>query len=654
MGKHEVDRTVFFQTCMGVFQGGGCAAAALVGSYQAAVSHGAQFIEVAGTSAGSIVAALVGAGATPDQLVDFICNLNFKRFLIPPISSTRSFPLSWFQRRVAKSLGGQAGVDLLTEQGMYSSAEIENWISECLSKLLPGVKSPVTFGSLRIPTAVVATDLLRYEVKVWSTRFTPDEGVAHAVRASCSIPVYFQPVDGRYVDGGVLSNLPTFIFQQNRAESDRPMASRTLAFSLRAEEPDDPNAVGKPTAKTSLNPLMYLRALANTIVSGSVDLQQAIQPDVYTVSVCTGNVQATDFDRMDESLARELIKKGADAAHDFFRNERTIVRGQTNNVNVCFGLDETYTAVVERLDDPVEEVLISEQDSKWVYAVFPALLTWRLRGVRIRVALQKPISGDQKEAYRRRILRAIGAELTEHESVLLRAYLFDPSKLAGGAVAVVRLPETSGFRGFDAVRYDAPIDGGVIAALHGQLDALCPRITAAGQPRLIHGDDKDIVNRLKKVPQYSTPNVTLQVQTVKTEDLQALALFVREYKYRQISVLYDLFRNGNWSPFEPLLVEFADGRTSVVTPPVVEDIGGDRYAVIEGSTRSTFVRNEGIDKFRCVVATGVNKPLPAKPQYLGKVRIVGKTLEVHKRYENWNYNLFRPIEETVHDPSTLP
>ena len=133
-----------------------------------------------------------------------------------------------------------------------------------------------------------------------------------------------------------------------------------------------------------------------------------------------------------------------------------------------------------------------------------------------------------------------------------------------------------------------------------------------------------------------------------------MALYVREYKYRQISVLYELFRAGHWSLFEPLLVEFADGRTSVVTPPVVEEIGGDHYAVIEGSTRSTFVRNEGIDRLRCVVATGVNRPLPAKPQSLALVRIVGKTLQVHNRYEDWNYSLFRPIEETVHHPSTLP
>jgi predicted acylesterase/phospholipase RssA len=57
------EQTRFFRTCVGVFQGGGCRGAALAGAYQEAVARGVTFAEVAGTSAGSIVAALIGAGA---------------------------------------------------------------------------------------------------------------------------------------------------------------------------------------------------------------------------------------------------------------------------------------------------------------------------------------------------------------------------------------------------------------------------------------------------------------------------------------------------------------------------------------------------------------------------------------------------------------
>ena len=81
---------------------------------------------------------MVGAGATPDRLVDFIGDLNFKRFLIPPTPSPRSFPLGWVQRKAVKFWGGQAVLDLLSEQGMHSSAEIEEL----------GLRGyPVRFGS---------------------------------------------------------------------------------------------------------------------------------------------------------------------------------------------------------------------------------------------------------------------------------------------------------------------------------------------------------------------------------------------------------------------------------------------------------------------------------------------------------------------------
>ena len=63
-----VPKTVFFTACRGVFAGGGCRAAAHVGAFEAAVEAGINFSEVAGTSAGSIIAAFVGAGASPEFL----------------------------------------------------------------------------------------------------------------------------------------------------------------------------------------------------------------------------------------------------------------------------------------------------------------------------------------------------------------------------------------------------------------------------------------------------------------------------------------------------------------------------------------------------------------------------------------------------------
>ncbi|HBX1505276.1 TPA: hypothetical protein MHN48_26815, partial [Klebsiella pneumoniae] len=53
--------TIYFSYCWGVFDGGGVRGAAHAGAYYAARNAGISFERVAGTSAGSIVAALIAA-----------------------------------------------------------------------------------------------------------------------------------------------------------------------------------------------------------------------------------------------------------------------------------------------------------------------------------------------------------------------------------------------------------------------------------------------------------------------------------------------------------------------------------------------------------------------------------------------------------------
>ena len=84
-------QTRFFQTCFGVFQGGGCRGAAFVGAIEEAKARGVDFAGVAGTSAGSIVAALLGAGATADFLRKSIEELGRAPLLRDPARKMVSF-----------------------------------------------------------------------------------------------------------------------------------------------------------------------------------------------------------------------------------------------------------------------------------------------------------------------------------------------------------------------------------------------------------------------------------------------------------------------------------------------------------------------------------------------------------------------------------
>jgi predicted acylesterase/phospholipase RssA len=77
-------RTVFFQSCLGVFQGGGCRGAAFAGAVAESIDWGVDFAGLAGTSAGSVVAAILGAGASPEELVDIVTRLDFPSLLVAP------------------------------------------------------------------------------------------------------------------------------------------------------------------------------------------------------------------------------------------------------------------------------------------------------------------------------------------------------------------------------------------------------------------------------------------------------------------------------------------------------------------------------------------------------------------------------------------
>ena len=73
--------TKYFTSCKGVFQGGGCKAIAYIGAYKTAYERGVFFSELAGTSAGSIIAALIAAGAKPEYLEKVVKDLDFKTFV---------------------------------------------------------------------------------------------------------------------------------------------------------------------------------------------------------------------------------------------------------------------------------------------------------------------------------------------------------------------------------------------------------------------------------------------------------------------------------------------------------------------------------------------------------------------------------------------
>ena len=428
-------RSRFFQTCLGVFQGGGCRGAAFAGALDELEKRKVDFAGVAGTSAGAIMASLVGAGADAEYLRNALSALDFLKLLLPP-ENVELEPVGLIAGMGLRFAGfisgkGAAAAAIVRHHGLYSSEGIENWVQGHLRILLPNKKSPIRFKDLPIPTYIVAADIWTNDVKIWSSLTTQDDEVAFAVRCSCSIPGFFQPVNGRFIDGGALSNLPAFVFSGKEFGQMKPFANRILAFTLVAAHEDRAPKTG----------IELLKATLNTIVDGATAVQGRVTESVHQIAIDTGTIQATDFDSMDSTKVNWLMTQGKNASAKFFDDELSRVSTLEQQSDLLYGDDEIYLALTEVSDEVnVTRVVICDAQTKWAYSIFPTLLAWRNRGVTLQIILNANGNGNEHEMYRRRLLRALGAELYFSDAFSFSGYLINPEDQSLGR-AIVMCPD---------------------------------------------------------------------------------------------------------------------------------------------------------------------------------------------------------------------
>jgi hypothetical protein len=89
-----------------------------------------------------------------------------------------------------------------------------------------------------------------------------------------------------------------------------------------------------------------------------------------------------------------------------------------------------------------------------------------------------------------------------------------------------------------------------------------------------------------------------------------------------------------------------------VTPPIIE-IHDSKYVVIEGNARFLYAYKNGYTSLKAVIVRGVTTPLPSSGQFsVNQILVSDKIKRGSNRYNNFQKELFRKIEETIHDPST--
>jgi NTE family protein len=314
-----------------VLEGGGAKGLGIVGAVTRLFEEGYRFPRVAGTSAGSIVAALVAAGADAQGLAESMSRLEY-----PRVPDRGRIPVA------------SAAASFFGRGGLHSGGYVHEWIREELERLdvrtfadLPLVDAgadPNLDDSQRYRLVVMVTDithgcLLRLPWD-YETRFGLDPGeqsVADAVRASISIPLYFEPRllrDERtgeaatLVDGGVLSNFPVEVF--DRTDGERP---RRPTFGVKVI-PALPGADDELVPE--LGPLLALsnaippfreaeQVLATAIVGH--DQTYIRRPCVRRrmIEVDTSGIGITEF-AADERKRAGVVAKGREAAARFLED----------------------------------------------------------------------------------------------------------------------------------------------------------------------------------------------------------------------------------------------------------------------------------------------------------------------------------------------
>lgn len=307
-----------------VLEGGGVLGIGHVGAITVLETAGYSFPRVAGTSAGSIVGALVAAGMRSSRITDIMATLNYRRF------ADRSL-----LDRVP--IGGPL-LSLLMDDGVFEGDHLREW----LGNLLVDECGVETFGDLaiddpdsslpperRFRLVVTATDVTRGELVYFPWDYERTYGlepgrqcVVDAVRASMSIPFFYEPAtltgsDGApstLVDGGVLSNFPIDIFDRT---DGRPPRWPTFGVKLLPLLPMDAAKLLPIAGLFRHGPVALAANLAMTTIVGR-DQAHLAKPwvKVRTMQIDTAGVNPIDFG-LSRTQATALFENGQTAATRF-------------------------------------------------------------------------------------------------------------------------------------------------------------------------------------------------------------------------------------------------------------------------------------------------------------------------------------------------
>lgn len=258
-----------------IFSGGGTRLPCYVGILQALKELELEFHTLVGVSGGSIVAAMLAAGKSLDQMRDVALHTDFRQF--------RGFSL----------------LTLIRTGGLSTGDHFEHWMDTQIDGM--------TFADLPMDLHVLATDINGGGPVVFSKDRTPTMKVSKAVRFSMSIPLLFSfKTFGNHVmaDGVILAE---DALHQDWSKRGAPV----VCFRLKSEGED------RPVKRRRFFPVVsYVLMLIQTFMNAMS--REYVHAHYWhnTILVNTGSVSSVDFS-MSLADKEALMHVGYQTAKEF-------------------------------------------------------------------------------------------------------------------------------------------------------------------------------------------------------------------------------------------------------------------------------------------------------------------------------------------------
>lgn len=304
-----------------VLEGGAVWGTALVGALCVLEERGYVPQNIAGTSAGAIVASLLAAGYKATEIRDIMFRQNFSTFADPTWES--KLPLIGIPVTIWKHLGIHKGDVLLRQLREKLAAKGVRTFKDLIH---PEFKNDPKYKYRLQVVASNITDrrLLVLPRDAATLGVDPDNlEVALAVRMSMSIPIFFKPMRMRnkqarrtvlVTDGSMLSNFPVWLF-----DAEGTPEWPTFGLRLVEEKPQEAmlHNLTEQRLRTGLGGIIdFATNLLHTMMDAHDRMYLESDTFVRTITIPTMGVPSTNFN-MAPSAIDTLYKSGRNSAEEF-------------------------------------------------------------------------------------------------------------------------------------------------------------------------------------------------------------------------------------------------------------------------------------------------------------------------------------------------